>query len=291
MKTKFGVFASFFGSLCVVCAYLFLLLFLGSLTGCTSMAATEVETPSLTPAGTDPALSESSASGENTEDPPLDSLMPSIVESTVPPNQGNENPPSTQNPPPAQSGSGNETDFQSVLQGNTPFFSTDANRSLNINELGQTVSSDSSITVKPIKFATVDLDGDDVQEVVLWLQVGENDSYGFEILRQQGGQIYGYTLVYRAFMDLKNDGTFSFSSGAADNGFGSILFTDKSYKINKIAYSESAYDANNELTVSYFVNGQVATEAEFLSAVEKQYGKESILWYDFNDRNIVSVLN
>ena len=92
-------------------------------------------------------------------------------------------------------------------------------------------------------------------------------------------------------MALKNDGTFSFSSGAADNGFGSISFTDKSYKINKIAYSESAYDANNELTVSYFVNGQVATEAEFLSAVEKQYGKESILWYDFNDRNIVSVLN
>ena len=90
-------------------------------------------------------------------------------------------------------------------------------------------------------------------------------------------------------MDLKQDGTFSFSSGAADSGFGSISFTDKSYKIDEISYSESSYDANNELTVSYFVNGQAATEAEFLSAVEKQDGKESILWYDFNDENIVSV--
>lgn len=241
MKTKFGIFASFFASLWGICVYLSLLLVLGSLAGCTAMAQTGPGSPLQTLTGTEPAFS------------------------------------------------GNETGFQSVLQGRTSFFSTDANQNLSIQELGQAAGIDSSIAVEPFKFAVIDLDGDDVQEIVLWLQAGENDSFGFEILRQQGGQIYGYALVYRAFMDLKKDGTFSFSSGAADSGFGSISFTDKSYKIHEIARSESAYDANDELTVSYFVNGQAATEAEFMSAVEKQAGKESILWYDFNDENIASV--
>lgn len=253
------------------------------------MTQSETGTPLLTPAESDSTFSESGAPDENADNSLPASLTPGVVESTVLPNQDNENPPTTQGPLPTQSSSGNETGFQSVLQGRTSFFSTDANQSLSINELGQAVGIDSSITVKPIKFAVIDLDGDNVQEIVLWLQVNENDSYGFEILRQQGGQIYGYALTYRAFMDLKKDGTFSFSSGAADSGFASISFTDKSYKIDEIAYSESSYDANNELTVSYFVNGQAATEAEFLSAVEKQDGKESILWYDFNDENIVSV--
>lgn len=253
------------------------------------MAQTETGNPSLTPAEINPTFSESGSPDDNAENSLPASLMPDSVESTVPPNQGSENPPTTQSPLPIQSSSGNETGFQSVLQGRTPFFSADANQSLSINELGQAIGIDSSIPVKPVKFAVIDLDGDDVQEIVLWLQVNENDSYGFEILRQQGGKIYGYTLVYRAFMDLKRDGTFSFSSGAADSGFGSISFADKSYKIDEIAYSKATYDTNNELSVSYFVNSQAATEAEFLSAVEEQNRKESVLWYDFNDNNIASV--
>ena len=56
--------------------------------------------------------------------------------------------------------SGSEIGFRSVLQGSTSFFSTDANQTLTINELGQTVSSNSSITVKAIKFAMIDLDSD-----------------------------------------------------------------------------------------------------------------------------------
>ena len=95
MKTKFGILVSFFSSLCVVCAYLILLLVLGSLTGCTAMAQTEP---------------------------------------------------------------GSETGFHPVLQGHTSFFSTDARQSLSINELGQAAGIDSSITVKPIKFAVIDLD-------------------------------------------------------------------------------------------------------------------------------------
>lgn len=235
MKAKFGVLVSFFASLCVVCAYLILLLVLGSLTGCTAMAQTVSESSFVPTAETDPVFS------------------------------------------------GDAAGFQPVLQGRAPFFSTDAGQSLSIHELGRAAGIDGNISVEPIKFAVIDLDGDNVQEMVLWLEVNENDFYGFEILRQQDGQIYGYTLAYRAFMDLKKDGTFSFSSGAADSGFGSISFTDKSYRIDEIARSESSYDADNELTISYFVNGQAAAEAEFLSAAEKQDRKEDVLWHEFKE--------
>lgn len=241
MKPKFRTFASFFASLCGVCAYLSLLLVLGSLTGCTAMAQTSAGDPLPSPAETEPAFS------------------------------------------------GSETGFQAVLEGRAPFYSTDANQSLSIHELGRAAGLDGGNPVKPIQFTAIDLDGDGVREMVLRLQVGESDFYGFEILRQQDGQVYGYTLVYRAFMDLKTDGTFSFSSGAADSGFGSVSFPDKFYRIDRIAYSESSYDAGNELTVSYFVNGQAAAEAEFLSAVEAQNKKEGVLWYEFNEENIASV--
>lgn len=191
--------------------------------------------------------------------------------------------------PTAQSSEGTPGNkFYAVLTGNASFYSTDTNQNLTINELERVVSGGSGITAKVLKFTSADLDGSGAPEAVLWLQVNENDAYGFEILRQQNGQIDGYTVPYRSFMDLKTDGTFSFSNGAAGSGFGSISFSDKDYTINETAYSQSAYDSNNELTVSYFANGQTASEAEYLAEVEKQSEKENVSWHDFTDENIAS---
>ena len=128
-------------------------------------------------------------------------------------------------------------------------------------------------------------------ELVLWLKVNENNYYGFEILRQQDEEVFAYTLSYRSFMDLKEDGTFSFSSGAADYGYGRIKFTDEGYTVDKIAYSESDYDSNSDQVISYFVNYESATEEEFISAIDKQSEKKKVTWYDFSDDNIERVLD
>ena len=128
-------------------------------------------------------------------------------------------------------------------------------------------------------------------ELVLWLKVNENDYYGFEILRQQDKEVFAYTLSYGSFMDLKEDGTFSFSSGAADYGYGRIKFTDEGYTVDKIAYSESDYDSNSDQVISYFVNYESATEEEFISAIDKQSEKKEVTWYDFSGDNIERVLD
>lgn len=223
--------------------------------------------------------------GEQTENPEgsnQPSASPDDTDIVPSPTEDNENPVSVQ---PSDNTSIMET-YKAVLQGKTEFFSVNANKNLNISQLNQSVSDDSSVTAKATKFAIVDLDNDGSPEVILWLTVNNDDYYGFEVLRYQNGAVYGYTLWYRAFMNLKADGTFSFSSGAADNGFGTVKFTENTYSIDKITYSESSYDSDNNMSVSYFVDHESATEDEFLAAVNQQSEKADATWYDFTDDNI-----
>lgn len=181
--------------------------------------------------------------------------------------------------------------YLSVLQDKAPFFSIDANKELNISQLNQTVSDNSSVTTKVTKFAIVNLENDDIPEVILWLSVNNNNDYRFEILRYQDGLVYGYTLPYRSFMDLKDDGSFSFSSGAADFGYGTMELTEKGYTINRISYSESVYDSNNNQIISYFVNNESATNEDFLTSINEQSEKTGATWYDYNDDNMEKILS
>ena len=289
MRERFKILAAFGASLLAVCAFFALAMVLGSLTGCAPTGD-----PDVTPSPPSDAFLE--PSGQPTADQTLEpqlSADPAPAQST-PAYETVTQPPAPATPAPAAqpsaqpSQSSSENKLYAVLKGNMTFYSTDTAQNLSIRELGRAVSGDSGVTAKVLKYATIDLDGSGVPEVILWLQVNENASFGFEILRQKSGQVYGYTLPYQSFMDPKQDGTFSFSGGAADSGFGTLSFSDAAYTINEITYSQSAYDANNELTVSYCVNGQAASEAKFLAAVEKQNGKENLPWYDFTDENLAS---
>ncbi|MCM1049657.1 MAG: M56 family metallopeptidase [Clostridiales bacterium] len=184
-----------------------------------------------------------------------------------------------------------KNNYKSVLLGESSFICTDlANRSLNISEIGQVVTDDDSITVNATKFANIDIDGDGENEIVLWLQINGISDYGFEILHYQNGEIYGYTLQYRAFMNLKTDGTFLFSSGAADFGIGKMTFSESGYSIGTQAYSQSGYDSNNELSIQYFVNDESCSEDEFNNAINGQEQKADVEWYDLTENNINTIL-
>jgi len=142
-------------------------------------------------------------------------------------------------------------------------------------------------------FAMVDLDNDGESEVVLQICKGNDSADIIEVLvlRDYDGAIYSYSLAARELSDLKSDGTFWFSSGAADSGFGRILFSEKSYVINKITYSESSYDSNNNQTVVYFVDDKSATLDEYNSAVNKQDEKTAATWHEYTTKSIDGVLS
>lgn len=298
MKNHIHTVSAFLKTLCAACAFLTLALLLCTLTACSepdeakTYPSLSAPAPSLSeqpPASPSPAQPADPSSVPPTQTLPASSEVASPVQSASPseiapqfsaqPSAVPSDTPASEPSPESSTQPGqtnSENNLQAILRGNAVFFSTDANQSLTISELNRAISDDSSISAKVIKFAVVDLDGDSEREVVLWFEVNEYNAF-FEILRQQNGQIYGDTLGYRAFHDLKHDGTFSFSSGAADNGFGWISFADMTYTVNKVGYSESAYDANNELTVNYYVNGQPASESEYLSAMEEQMDKINVL--------------
>ena len=93
-------------------------------------------------------------------------------------------------------------------------------------------------------------------------------------------------MYYRSMLSLKADGTFSFSSGAADNGFGYLNPEGDLIFLVKLAESVSS-----EENVSFFLNGEKVSESQYRDAVAMQDRKPDAIWYDLSDENVLSVMN
>ena len=124
------------------------------------------------------------------------------------------------------------------------------------------------------RYALADLDGDSLTEIVLeWLKNGE--SYGYVVLDWQNGQAVAIQMVYRALLMLKGDGTFSWSSGAADNGFGRILPGWHGYALQVDGFMEP--DESNRIV--YTVNGQEVEKSVYDGVLFHQEAKPDAIWY------------
>ena len=178
--------------------------------------------------------------------------------------------------------------YQLVLQNKAEFFSTDANKNLNISQLNQAISPE--VTVDVANFAVVDIGHGGTPAVILSLNVNGN-GYGVEVLSYQDGIVYGYTFSGRQFGDLRTDGTFVSSGGAADVGICTITFDKNTYLIDKFTYCESKTDSENNVSESYFVNHQSATEDEYNAAFSQWQKIPYVTWYDFTAANIGTKLS
>ena len=178
--------------------------------------------------------------------------------------------------------------YQPVLQNEAEFFSTDANKNLNISQLNQAISSE-EVTVDVASFAVINIGHGGTPAVILSLNVNGN-GYGVEVLSYQDGVVYGYTFSGRQFGDLRTDGTFVSSGGAADVGICTITFDKNTYLIDKFTYCESKTDSENNVSESYFVNHQSATEDEYNAAFSQWQKIPYVTWYDFTAANIDKVI-
>lgn len=126
------------------------------------------------------------------------------------------------------------------------------------------------------RVAFVDLDSDGLLEAVLAFPLFENDS-GYLALDRLDGRVTAYELVSRAMIDLKADGTFSFSSGAMDHGFGLLAFDGTAQRIVPVTWSEPGPGD----TILYFMDGSPADEMDFLHALGVQAAVPGALWESF----------
>lgn len=196
--------------------------------------------------------------------------------------------------PSEQSLGSEEKSYKSVLLGESNFRHRDGlvDKSLNISEIRRAVvadDDDDDFVTRVLKFAVVDLDGDKEEEVVLWIRLNDDLDWGFEILHYLDGEIYGYPIWYRAFMNLKTDGTFSTSYSAADQGMGRMTFSENGYSVSE-AYTHTTPLGDGEYTVEYFVDNEPCSMDDYFDVVEGQDQKADVEWYDFSEDNINALL-
>ena len=177
--------------------------------------------------------------------------------------------------------------YQSVLQNEMEFFSADSQKDLYLNDFLAN-NGVYEVALEATRFTVLDMDGDGVPEVVLELSVGGVPEF-YEVLHDMDGKVYGYLVVYRGLEALKADGTFGFSSGAADNGWGRMSFGPDGYTTDMVGYSESSQDGDN-VTIAYFINDEAVTAESFDAFANEQSVKDDAVWYEFSQENIEAEL-
>lgn len=180
------------------------------------------------------------------------------------------------------SGSGQSENYKAVLLGESRFFYCSDGM-----DMPALFDSDDPF-VKIVEFTVVDLNGDGEDEVILFVVGAAGDMGGKVILHQIGGEVYGYTTDNRSLVDLKIDGTYSYSdpTGAAEAGIAAVIgFSETECTVDKITYATGTYEGWD----TFVANHQSATEEEYLDAVFQQDQKQNAEWLDFTDENINAV--
>lgn len=133
----------------------------------------------------------------------------------------------------------------------------------------------------PVRFAVLDMDTYGIQEVVIELAEPES----FVVLTWYEGRVYAAEIPYRGLLDLKDDGTHAFSSGALDNGVGMLMLESSRVTVGVLAETRSDGDAT-----TYTVGGETADEAAYDAFIAQQEAKLPAIWYDYSPEMLQRVL-
>ena len=166
-----------------------------------------------------------------------------------------------------------------ILSGNTAF--TDSQGTImSISDFCQSFSEITQMTVTIPEFCIVDLEQDQVPEVILRLRTGADD-YGVLVLhREEDGCIRGYDFSYRQMYEIKTDGTFYWSNGAANNGTATIDFDQ-----GQTEYSHQLWSEERDGQVRYMQNGSEITREEYETLSDAQSSKPAPQWLAYPAEN------
>lgn len=135
-------------------------------------------------------------------------------------------------------------------------------------------------------FAVLDVDGDGKLDVVLNVTVN-GEALGYLVLTSADEVICAYGFYYRAMIGLKEDGSFSFSSSAAESGV-ATFYKDENRDAQYNVLAESKLDENEN--VVYFVNGEAADEDAFTAVINAQNEKADVTFVPATAENLALYL-
>lgn len=152
--------------------------------------------------------------------------------------------------------------YRAILQENALFVDTLDGEYFDITRLKEMMAPYVDYPVEADSFYLVDLDHDGTPELILAVPIGA-DTFRL-ILRYEDSIVYSFSFPGRAFNNLRKDGTFWASGGAAESGICSITFSKEQCTVDKFTYcTMQDYD------VKYFVDHQEVSEAEHSLAVDE----------------------
>lgn len=143
---------------------------------------------------------------------------------------------------------------------------------------------------KPVRFTLLDIEGDGLSEVIVELTEWE----AFVVLTCMDGVVYGGEIAYRGMLNLKDDGTCEFSSGAMNNGVSKLCFavdeeTGKPVSIGRFNLAESI-DTDGSVTYWLDCGAEQTDEAGYEAFLAQQTAKLDALWYDYTEENVKLLL-
>ena len=156
--------------------------------------------------------------------------------------------------------------FASILMGDGVFRMPGFSKDITISALGASVT----------KFATVDLDGDGKDELVLELM-----DFNIAVLSEAEDTVAAISFRHSSMYSINKDGTFYWNAnGGKTYGCSRLQFTNGgfNYQTTDLYRVEHGDDGS----VLYFVNGSAVSEAELKQAAD-QIPSNSIEWFKMSD--------
>lgn len=181
--------------------------------------------------------------------------------------------------------------LKNVMLGKEQFYYCTSNGSDALYVSDVTKLFDQEDTYMKIWEVTVtDLDDDGIDEAIIFVTGPAGDIGGKFIFHQIDDSIYGYKTNYRTLLDLKKDGTYSFSdpTGLREAGIARITcFTKSEYVEEKIAYEIGTYKGWER----FWINQKNVSEEEYNELEKMQQKKENVIWYNFTRENLITLLD
>ncbi len=172
--------------------------------------------------------------------------------------------------------------YRAILQENATFVSATRGEYFDITRLKEMTAPYVDYPVEADSFSIVDLDHDGTPELVLSVPIGA-DNFSL-ILRYEDSIVYSFSFSGRACNQLRKNGTFWASGGAAESGICSITFSKDQCTVDKFTYCTMPdYD------VKYFVDHKEVSEAEWDLATDEWQKLPYLDWYECVDEDIDAV--
>lgn len=132
----------------------------------------------------------------------------------------------------------------------------------------------------PHHFSFIDMNNDKVPEIVIEGAIGQSAGFVL-VLREYNGMMIGHEFSHRQMNDIKKDGTYLASGGAAYNGYYQISFNDDSYTQLNILRMDTDEDSKGNHKPIFFIGQEQVAEKVFWEHWEVQQNKDDAFWVEF----------